>query len=101
MRYRVLVGFLVAIGSLLSTEAFANCGPFNIWEPNDYCVACPDGGMKVNSCPGGEAGKVALGVNFPGCQISFFDPKTCKLRPTPLTKEDLTKLEAQGHFKRK
>ena len=63
-------------------------------------VACPDGKFKQNSCPGGEAGKAALGINFPGCQISFFDPNTCKVTK-PLTREDLQKLESAGHFKKK
>lgn len=54
------------------------CGPFGMFEGNDYCVNCQGGNQKVYNCPGGEVGRVVVGTQHPGCQISFYDPNTCK-----------------------
>jgi alpha-galactosidase len=63
----------------------ANCGPGGVFHDNDYCVACGAGvTLKQNQCPGGEVGRLALGAMFGGCQISFFDPRSCTVTATML-----------------
>lgn len=48
------------------------CGPFDIFEGNDYCVSCQSRTAKVYQCPGGEVGMVAVGVANPGCGVSYY-----------------------------
>lgn len=70
---------LILIASLLfAVPAVAGtCGPFGMFEGNDYCVNCPAGNQKVYNCPGGEVGRVVVGTQHKGCMISFYDPSTC------------------------
>jgi hypothetical protein len=58
--------------SIAGAAHAGRCGPFDIFEGNDYCVSCQNGTRKVYACPGGEAGMVAVGVANPGCSVSYF-----------------------------
>lgn len=75
--------FLVLITfSVYSEVVFANCGPFNMFGDNDYCIACPNMHKKENSCPGGDVGMAAEGVLHPGCSISYWS-SSCGGGATP------------------
>ena len=66
--FAVLTIFTLAAFSHLGAEA---C----VFGDNDYCVKCPGrAGTKVNSCPGGEVGMIAVGVANPGCGVSYYYP---------------------------
>jgi hypothetical protein len=69
---------IAAVGLLGSISASAGtCGPFGMFEGNDYCVNCPSGNRKVYQCPGGEGGSVIVGAQNPSCNIAYYDPNTC------------------------
>lgn len=62
------------------TGAVANCGPWfspNMFGDSDYCVVCSDGQKKVNQCPGGDLGMAITGTQYPGCQITYWNPHSC------------------------
>jgi hypothetical protein len=61
-----------------STASFANCAG-GIFRDNDYCVSCGRRAVKVNYCPGGEAGRVTVERLHPGCAVSFYDRATCRV----------------------
>lgn len=53
------------------------CGLFG---DNDYCVRCRNGQVKkCHSDIGGEVGMVECGVRNPGCSISYFDGRYCRV----------------------
>lgn len=100
MRYAGVILAAFIVGSLMMpSDAKANCGPFGVWGDNDYCVVCQSATMKINQCPGGDVGQTILGTQFPGCQISYYDSRSCRVTPG-LTKKSLDKLEADGNFKK-
>ena len=58
-------------------RAFAQCGAFNVWQGDDYCVRCPSvRPEKLYMCPGGPAGLLVATTHHPNCSITFYDP-TC------------------------
>ena len=73
---RLTFGGLLVSGILaFNSQAQAyRCGPFDIWESNTYCVSCVARTFKYENCPGGEAGRVAVEVLFPGCSASYDHP---------------------------
>ena len=60
-----------------STASLANCFG-GILKDNDYCVSCAHRTFKVNYCPGGEPGRIAVGRQNPNCTVSFYDRATCR-----------------------
>ena len=62
--------------SASSTASFANCVG-GLLHDNDYCVSCARKVFKVNYCPGGEAGRVTVGRQYPNCTVSFYDRASC------------------------
>ncbi len=91
-----LILILVIAAAIMPSVAFANCGPGGIFKDNDYCVSCPGTKFKENSCPGGEAGRVSLGVQHPNCEISFYD-NTCQTNAV-LSKKLIIDLEKKGNY---
>ncbi len=68
-----VIGALAVASTFVSSVAFANCGPFGMFGDNDYCVTCPTSRPeKVNACPGGDVGMVAVGLAHPGCQVTYW-----------------------------
>lgn len=95
---------LCAVVTLSSDGAFAGrCGPFDVFEGNDYCVSCATGTFKVYQCPGGDVGQVAVGVLHPGCGVSYFGA-SCQISPGFMSskenmKKDLDALQAKGNYR--
>ena len=80
MKIKLGVLLVLALSTLVSTTAAAQtCGPFGVFQGNDYCVKCKEGTKKQYSCPGGEVGMVSVGVQNPGCGISYWSPATCQV----------------------
>lgn len=73
MKRALLLSVMILSGTASSAYAY-KCGPFDIWESNTYCVSCASRTFKAEFCPGGETGRVAAGVSFPGCSISYDSP---------------------------
>ena len=72
--FEILVALLVAVLPLSNAWA-GRCGPFEIFEGNDYCVKCQSSkAEKVYACPGGEVGLVSVGVSRPNCSVSYYSP---------------------------
>jgi hypothetical protein len=76
------------IMAVVSDKVAANCGPFNAWHDNDYCVSFAHEAWKMNRCPGGEAGRIQILAEHNGeeIQVTYWDdrPNTCQpLRPSP------------------
>src|SRR4051812_20975170 len=100
-RFMLPIAFTLSCGI---SEAVANCGPFGMFEGNDYCISCPASGAtparrwKENSCPGGETGITAEGVLHPGCSISYFGGNTCNVNYA-LSHEFIEQLRKEGHYK--
>ncbi len=70
--HKIMTILVVALLPLSSAQA-GRCGPFDIFEGNDYCVKCPTSrGEKVYACPGGEVGLIAVGVGHHNCSVSYY-----------------------------
>jgi hypothetical protein len=78
---RLIIGTVAACAVVMmtSTASFARCGVANVFIDNDYCVSCARKTFKVNYCPGGEAGRVTVGKQYPDCTVSFYDRATCRM----------------------
>jgi hypothetical protein len=94
VNYLIVSGFLI----FSCSQVFASsCGPFGVFKSSDYCLKCPDTQpRKVKNCPGGEAGRVAVGTSHPNCQVSFYN-KYC-LAQTPYSM-DLEQDQYTGNVK--
>jgi hypothetical protein len=77
---KLIVGAVAACAIVMatSTGSFANCTA-GIFKDNDYCVSCAGKTFKVNYCPGGEAGRVTVGRQYPNCTVSFYDRAACRV----------------------
>lgn len=79
MKLKLGVPMALALSTFVPTTAGAGkCGPFDVFEGNDYCVKCKEGTKKQYSCPGGEVGMVSVGVQNPGCGVSYWSAATCQ-----------------------
>jgi hypothetical protein len=78
---KLIVGTIAAgaVVMMTSTVSFARCAA-GIFIDNDYCVSCARKTFKVNYCPGGEAGRITVGRQYPDCTVSFYDRATCRVR---------------------
>src|SRR5262245_17410755 len=63
---------MILVAACPSSALAGRCGLFDAFEGNDYCVSCADRTFKQYACPGGEVGLVAVGVDNPGCSVSYF-----------------------------
>jgi hypothetical protein len=80
------------------SQVFANsCGPFGLIKGSSYCLKCPEKNpRKVKNCPGGEVGRVAVGVANPNCQVSFYNKYCLAHAPASV---DLDQDEYTGNVK--
>ena len=78
MRKTGLLFLAVSAALSLSAEgAFAQCGFFNVWQGDDFCVKCPSARPeKLYMCPGGPAGLAVAATEHPNCSVTSYD-STC------------------------
>jgi len=101
MKHHSCIFSISLILAISITDAHAGrCGPFDIFEGNDYCVSCGDGTEQVYQCPGGEVGMVAVGVAHPGCGVSYYSP-SCRDGMRSITSSMKSKLEKEHNSVKK
>jgi hypothetical protein len=68
---------LLAVGAAMTffaDRASAQCGAFNLWQGDDFCLKCPSARpVKLYMCPGGPAGMAVATTSHPNCSVTFYD----------------------------